>query len=149
VGKVSSINYPAGAVRVTFEDKDGIVSDELPMIAHEYEMPKVGDEVLCLFFGNSISSGVCLGRYFFDDFPPVESGPNVYFKHYLKSGEEAFTRYDSNTKTLTIKAENIVLDGNVTVTGNLQVNGSINVNDSINATGSIIDGGGNTNHHSH
>lgn len=143
VGKVSSINYPAGSVRVTFEDKDDIVSDELPMISHEYEMPEVGDGVLCLFFGNSISAGVCLGRYFFDDFPPVESGPNIYFKHYLKSGEDAFTRYDSNTKTLTIKAENIVLDGNVTITGNLQVNGSIN------ATGSIIDGGGNTNHHSH
>jgi phage baseplate assembly protein gpV len=143
VGKVSSVNYQAGAVRVTFEDKDDMVSDELPLIAHEYEMPKIGDEVACLFFGNSISAGICFSRYFFDGFPPVEFGPNIYFKHFLKACENAYMKYDSSTETLTHKAKNIVLDGDVIITGKLQVD------ESINATGSMIDGGGNTNHHSH
>jgi phage baseplate assembly protein gpV len=143
VGKVSSVNYEAGAVRVTFEDKDDMVSDELPMIAHEYEMPAVGDEVLCLFFGNSISAGICFSRYFFDGFPPVEFGPNIWFKHFLKSCLDAYMKYDSDAKTFILKSLNIALDGSVTITGNLQVNGNIH------ADGSIIDVGGNTNHHLH
>lgn len=38
---------------------------------------------------------------------------------------------------------NTTQTGNFTLTGNFQINGNIN------ATGTIIDGGGNTNHHSH
>ena len=39
--------------------------------------------------------------------------------------------------------------GNVTINGNLTVAGNLQVNGNINATGNIIDGGSNTNHHSH
>jgi phage baseplate assembly protein V len=39
--------------------------------------------------------------------------------------------------------------GDVTITGNLTVNGNLQVNGNINATGNIIDGGSNTNHHTH
>jgi phage baseplate assembly protein gpV len=143
VGTVSSINYKAGMVSVVFEDKDDMVTDDLPMLSYEYEMPEVGDKVICLFFGNSISTGICLGRYFFDGNKPVEHGKNIYFKHFLKRRENTFMRYDSNTDTITFKVSNLVIDGNLTVTGNVQVNGSIN------AKGDIIDGGSNTPHHSH
>lgn len=38
---------------------------------------------------------------------------------------------------------NVVVEGSITLTGDLQVNGNVN------ATGTVIDGGGNTAHHSH
>jgi phage baseplate assembly protein gpV len=140
VGTVSSVNYPAGTVRVCFEDKDNIVTDELPLLSFEYDMPEVGQRVLCLFLGNSIAAGVCLSRYFFDGDRPVESGRDIYYKHFFKEG---FLRYNRANRTLTIHAENVVVEGNTTIQGNLRVTGNIN------ASGSIIDAGGNTNHHSH
>ena len=33
VGKISSINYPNGTARVTYEDRDGATTGELPFIA--------------------------------------------------------------------------------------------------------------------
>jgi phage baseplate assembly protein V len=47
------------------------------------------------------------------------------------------------SKSITATAPAIALNGEVTVTGNVSVTGGIS------AEGSIIDGGGNTNHHSH
>jgi phage baseplate assembly protein V len=160
IGTVSSINYRQGKLRVCFEDQDGIVTDELPLLSFEYEMPKIGEPVLCLFLGNGISNGFCLGRYYYDKDLPVPSGygENIYYKQFLR---DAFLSYDRSSETLTIHAGNIILDGEVSITGNLKVaqnldvsgnistNGSISAAGSINAAGSIIDGGGNTNHHSH
>lgn len=125
VGVVSSINYLAGCVRVSFEDREKVVSDELPLLSFEYNMPKVGESVLCLFLGNGISNGFCLGRYYSDDNLPKTSDT------YYKDLGEAFYKYDKNTKTLTISADNIVFDGDVRISGNLNVNGNIT------ATGSI------------
>jgi phage baseplate assembly protein gpV len=140
VGKVSSINYPAGRLRVVFEDKDGIVTDELPMLNFEYEMPNVGEPVLCLFLGNGITKGFVLGRYFYASDPPVEGGygQDIYYKRFLK---DAAQKYDRVAKTMTWKAQEFVFDGNVTITGNLKVNGNINVDGNINAGGDIESGG--------
>ena len=43
VGKVSSIDYAAGLVRVAYPDKDNSVTAPLPMLCTEYNMPQVGD----------------------------------------------------------------------------------------------------------
>jgi phage baseplate assembly protein gpV len=140
VGTVSSINYPAGKVRVLLEDKDNIVTDEIPMLSYEYEMPAPGEKVLCLFLGNGISRGLCLGRYWYQKDRPPEFGKDIYHKRFMR---DATLKYDRASKTMTLTVDNLVVNGDITVNGNLQVNGSIA------ASGSIIDGGGNTNHHSH
>ena len=44
VGKVSSIDYAAGLVRVVYPDKDNSVTAPLPMLCTEYNMPKVGED---------------------------------------------------------------------------------------------------------
>lgn len=41
------------------------------------------------------------------------------------------------------------LIGNMRLEGNIEIIGSVDVSGNINASGSIIDGGGNTNHHTH
>lgn len=140
VGTVSSVNYAAGTVRVLMEDKDNIVTDELPMLSFEYEMPAIGEKVLCLFLGNGINKGLCLGRYWYQKDRPPEYGKDVYHKRFMR---DADLKYDRATKTMTLDVENLVINGNITVNGSLQVNGNIN------ATGSIIDTEGNTNHHGH
>jgi phage baseplate assembly protein gpV len=124
IGTVSSINYPAGRVRVCFTDQDKIVTDELPMLSHEYEMPNVGEMVLCLFLGNGITKGFCLGRYFYNADPPVESGKDIYFKRFMK---DATLKYDRASKTLTITSANGVFNGNIVINGNVTINGELTV----------------------
>ena len=48
LGKVSSVNYAAGMVRVVYHEKDDSVTREIPMLSDEYNMPAPGDMVLVL-----------------------------------------------------------------------------------------------------
>jgi len=117
VGKVSSIDYDKGTVRVLLEDKNNIVTGNLPYLSFEYEMPEVGESVLCLFLGNGTSRGVCLGRYFYLQDLPAQSGKDIYFKQFLR---EASLKYDRGSKTLTIDGKtNVVINGaeNVDIKG--------------------------------
>ncbi|MBP1924588.1 phage baseplate assembly protein gpV [Sedimentibacter acidaminivorans] len=63
VGQVSSINFNKSSVKVTFPDKDNIVSNYLPILNPGYYIPKIGDQVVCIFLGNGIEQGFCLGSF--------------------------------------------------------------------------------------
>ena len=125
VGKVSSVNYYNGTVKVIFEDKKNIVSNNLPCLSFEYNMPQVGDMVLCVFLGNGIKNGFCIGTYFDNSKTPQNPGKNLYYKEILG---ETVVMYDKNTKTLTITADNIVFDGNLVVNGNVNIMGNLTAN---------------------
>jgi len=133
IGHVSSANATKGTVRVVIDDQQGIVTNELPLLAGEYNMPAVGDLVLCLFLGNGISNGFCLGKYFSTVNPPPVTDPKIIYKDF---GDGSYIKYDKTSKTLTIKAD-VAIEGDLSVTGN------------ISATGTILDTLGNTNNHSH
>jgi phage baseplate assembly protein gpV len=124
IGTVSSINYEEGKLRVCFHDQDNIVTDELPMLSFEYEMPDVGETVLCLFLGNGIANGFCLGRYFYDEDTPSEYGKDIYFKRFLK---DATLKYDRSSKTLTLNADKVVFNGNLQINGKLIVTGDATI----------------------
>jgi len=116
IGRVSSVDEANGTVRVVIDDQQGIVTNELPMLAFEYDMPNVGDLVLCVFLGNGISSGVCLGRYFNNtDSPPV-TNKNIWAKDF---GDGTSIQYNKTTQELSITTEG---DLKLTVGGNLTVN---------------------------
>ncbi|MFT5871106.1 MAG: phage baseplate assembly protein gpV [Clostridium sp.] len=134
IGQVSSVDETKCTIKVKFSDKDDMISDDIPYFSFEYNMPNIGDYVACIFLGNGLQSGFCLGKYYGEDNPPPVQDKDIYYKDFFG---EASLQYDKNTKTLTIKAENIVIDGNLEVSGN------------IHSTGSIVDVTGNTNHHSH
>ena len=40
-GKISSVNYEAGTVRVVYHEKDDCVTSEIPLLSSEYMMPEV------------------------------------------------------------------------------------------------------------
>lgn len=135
VGVVSSVNEKNGTVKVVFDDKDNLVSAELPLLSHEYSIPEIKQQVLCLFLANGLQQGFCLGSFYsLISMPPVQD-KNIYYK---KFDDGTWIQYDKVTKELNINAT-----GTVNIIGNLKVQGNIN------ATGSIIDEGGNTNNHTH
>lgn len=82
-------------------------------------------------------------------------------KFFLESKKDKFTINalkeisGSASNVINLKAPTINIEGNVNIKGSLTTNGNtigqgnLQINGSINASGSIIDGGGNSNHHSH
>ncbi|MGO4890285.1 hypothetical protein ACJ2A9_21260 [Anaerobacillus sp. MEB173] len=62
VGQVNSINMNMGTVRVLFEDRDNSISNDLPVL-NSSPMPIVGQQVVCVFLGNAIKDGFCLGGF--------------------------------------------------------------------------------------
>jgi phage baseplate assembly protein V len=143
-----------------------------------YWLPDIGEQVVCLLDDNA-DSGVILGAIFSSPDPvPVDSldkchiafadGTTVEYDrgaHKMKvavvGGTLEATADISATITsplVTLKASvQVILDAPLTsCTGDLVVDGGIsslgtagNTGGNISAAGRVVDGGGNTNHHSH
>lgn len=117
VGDVSSVNPETGRVKVRFADKDNFVSKELALLDSEYNLPNVGDQVLCVFLPNGIEEGFCLNGFYSKKNPPPVTDSNLYHK---KLDDGLTITYDKATKQLTINAENpIQINGDVHVNGTL------------------------------
>ena len=101
VGKVSSIDYAAGLVRVVYPDKDNSVTAPLPMLCTEYNMPKVGDPVMVLHLSNGTEAGLVLGRYWSGNNKPPEGAEGLFRKDLGRTPGEAMIRYDGSTLTIT------------------------------------------------
>lgn len=116
-GKISSINYEDGTVRVVYPDKNNAVTVELPVLNlnGEYKMPQIDEMVLVTHLSNGSSLGIVCGSYWSSGNKPVETGEGLYRKELGIIPGEAYIKYDSKTKTVTIKAENVNFDSpNVT-----------------------------------
>ncbi|WP_019561753.1 phage baseplate assembly protein V [Caldimonas manganoxidans] len=134
-----------------------------------YALPDIDEHVVCLLDRRG-EVGVVLGSVFGQrDAVPVTGGAD---RHHIRYRDGTTIDYDRRTHRLalsvrgpvelvadgpvTVAAPSVTLDSpQVTVTGHLtaqsglQVNGPVAVDGSIDATGSIMDAGGNSNHHSH
>ena len=64
-------------------------------------------------------------------------------------GEGEAAMYDQGGNVVTLGAAGWKFNMDVEIAGNVTVTGNIEVSGNIHATGTIIDDGGNTNHHSH
>lgn len=122
VGRVSSVNPSACAARVTFEDRESVVSYELPVIVRgsqdtkDYWLPTPGEQVLCVFVPKGKSAdGFIIGSFYSDADPPPVSTPN---KRCVVFPDGTRVEYDMSTKKLTVKGD-VVIDGNLTVTGTI------------------------------
>lgn len=139
--KISEIDYDSGYVKVVLTDRDNMVSDWIPMMSQQYEMPNVGDIVTCDFTDDTCHSGFCKGKYFNEQNIPTKTGKDVFFKKLLNDAE---IEYNRQTKEMTITVNNIKLicenvrvKGNFTIKGNLLVDGDIHTNGNVTATGTI------------
>lgn len=169
IGFVSSVDYAAGTVEVTYPDMDGSVSDALPLLsafADEYFMPEPGDQVLVNHLSNGSEYGVVVGRTWDKDHKPTESGKGLFRKDFDRTGA-AFLRYDANSGELRIKAKKIVFEGDESVTTNTKTvtttassaatltspaitdNGAVTVSQSITAAADVSAGGKSLMKHTH
>ncbi len=121
IGHVSSVNEVKGTVRVVIDDQQEIVTDDLPLLSNEYNLPNVGDLVLCVFLGNGISSGFCLGKYFYEGNPPPVADKSIWAKDF---GDGTSIQYNKSTKKLSIVTEG---DLELNVGGNLTINVAGNI----------------------
>jgi phage baseplate assembly protein V len=149
LGRVSSVNAAEATVRVVFEDRDNMVSHDLPVIVantlknKDYYMPDIGESVVCIFLPNGISRGFVLGAVYSEVDRPAVSSPE---KRQIRFADGAVVEYDRQTRTMTVNTSGKV---NITAAQGISITGNVSVSGNIHASGSIIDSGGNTNHHSH
>ncbi|MEK4849708.1 phage baseplate assembly protein V [Paenibacillus sp. FSL H7-0756] len=133
IGRVSTANPAAGSVRVTFADRDDMVSGELPVLTpggwgKGNAVPLPGERVVCAFLNHARSAGFCLGSYFADDGEPsgTQDQRGVWFE------DGSYVYYDRTAQTLTVKSS-----GGVRIEGDLTVTGKVSAS-------SVHDGGGRT-----
>ena len=92
IGKVSSVDYGSGMIKVTYPDLDNSVTDDLPYLTFndEYKMPKVGASVLVVHLSNGSAMGIVAGTYWNSSHRPPVSGKGVYRKDLAQAIGEAF-----------------------------------------------------------
>lgn len=127
IGEVSSIDPARCTARVIFDDENSMVTYDLPIMQRnslgnrDYQMPDIGDDVLCLFRSDGFEDGVIIGSFYAGDVEPPETTADrrtVVFK----DGTRICYDRAAHTLTVTIAGTEIVFD---------QQNGSITVPDSV------------------
>lgn len=124
-GVISSVNPSKATARVTFADRDNLVSYDLPVLQHNsgsvkfYSMPSVGQPVLCLFLGTGMENGFIVGSFYTDENPPPTTDANIHLMKFASG----LIQYDAGSNSLTI-----VAPGGVNITGNVIVQGDVVAN---------------------
>jgi len=149
VGRVSTVNLAAATARVTFADRDGLVSMELPVLqgsvqgAAAYLLPAPGERVLCLFLGTGVEQGFIVGSFYDEDNAPPASGQVIY----LQVAEDCFVLVNKETKEIIVSTSgqvSITAAGGVSITGDVTVTGDVTAN-GISLTGHVhVETGGTT-----
>lgn len=79
VGIVNSIDPQKGTARVRFPDDDDVISYDLQVLHRntfrnkDYNMPDIGEDVLCLFLANGLADGFVLGSVYAGEVIPPEA----------------------------------------------------------------------------
>lgn len=115
---VVSVVYPERhSARVTFPDKDDVVSAELPILTpcgsqnKSYSLPDVGESVICLFSSNDDLSGTgfILGARYDDKNPPAVNSQDITRRDF-KDG--TFIQFDRAKSELRIECKgDVIING--------------------------------------
>ena len=98
IGKISSINYEKGTARVTYPDRGGSTTPEIPFPSWFYWMPKPEDQVLVAHLQNGPASAVILCPFWNDSLRPTEGFEGLYKQEYAREQGKAGERYDATTE---------------------------------------------------
>lgn len=111
VGVVSSTDSKNATARVYFEDRDDVVSFDLPVITKgtmetkDYWMPVVNEQVVCLFLANDPSTGFIVGSPYSESDKPIsaihDAGMN---KRGIYIDAENYIEWDADHKEFVISA---------------------------------------------
>lgn len=150
IGKISTIDYPKGIAKITYEDKGDSTTAFFSFLAWQYWMPNIGDQVMVAHLSNGSCAATILGPVWHDDHRPPEGFKGLYRKDFNREYGKAFERYDHNTGVYSIKI------GATTVTikadGSIQIEApaGININTpQITVTGDVVAGGISLDNHTH
>jgi phage baseplate assembly protein gpV len=113
IGRVSSVDYESGMVRVTYRDKDDSVTINLPTMNFndEYRMPEPGQDVVVAHLSNGSSRGVLLGTVWNKKNIPTETGEKLYRKDFSREKDAAYVKYSDATGEYLVKAANVHING--------------------------------------
>ncbi|MDU9392154.1 phage baseplate assembly protein V [Pseudomonas sp. zfem002] len=170
-GEVSAVDYLTCRIRVRLDDRDGVESYWLNVPQRNSQgtkrrplMPEIGEQVAVLLDDDGVGGVYLGGVYSTAEPPPIVDEDTDYVRY----SDGTVVSYDraagvmnvENVGELAVRcARGVTLETGepvivkapavnlqvpqVTLDGNLQVNGDIS------ATGTVMDAGGNSNHHSH
>jgi phage baseplate assembly protein V len=130
LGEISSIDPGRGTARVVFDDEDGLVSYDLPVLQrntlknHDFAMPDIGEDAIVLFFGEGQEDGVIIGSIYAGEVTPPESTEN---RRTVVFDDDTRVCYDrqEHKLTVTIEGTEIVFnrqDGSITVPNAVTIN---------------------------
>lgn len=108
-GKISSIDYAAGAANIALQERENQVIQGVPFLSMCYEMPKPGDVVAALFeeIDGQIGKGIVLGKLFLDGNKPGEIGADIFYKQFA---DGAGVKYTPEKKELEVRVKKVVVD---------------------------------------
>lgn len=148
IGFVTSRMPEKMRVRVRLPDTvtSPLVTDWLPVVCPRasgdmvYDLPDVGDQVLCIFLPNGMERGFVLGAMYGGNNPPVTS-PDKYHRtfkdgttlEYDRSSHKLTANVQGKvnitaTETVTITAPTILLQGAISTTNQSGGTGSVSMN---------------------
>lgn len=103
VGEVVGVDEKRGSVRVVFDDADGVVSYDLPVLFEKthadkcIHMPDMGEHVTCVFLPNGQEEGFVLGAFYSKgDAVPVASRD----KRHVRFKDGSWFEYDRSSHKL-------------------------------------------------
>ena len=143
VGVVHSINPVKCTARVTFPDDDEIVSHDLQILHRntyrnkDYNMPDIGEDVLCLFLSSGLAEGFILGSVYAGEITPTENTEDKRTVVFSDGSRFSYDRkthqFDAQIEGTTIKANrqdievNTPNDVKVTAANTVTITGTNNV----------------------
>lgn len=170
-GEVTAVDYMTCRIRVRLDDRDGVESYWLNVPQRNSQgtkrrplMPEIGEQVAVLLDADGVG-GVYLGGIYSTAEPPP-----IVDEHtdYVRYSDGTVVSYDqaagvmelNNIGDLVLKCgRGVTLKSGQPVIVNapsaelkiplVKLDGNLQVNGNINATGTIMDVGGNSNHHFH
>lgn len=115
IGEVCEVDYAKGMARVVFDDDDSIVSNYLQVIHtntydnHDYAMPDIGEDVVCIFLSSGMEEGFILGSIYAGEITPPETSKD---KRTVVFSDETKVSYDRALHELTIVIEGTKITAN-------------------------------------
>jgi len=133
IGKISSINFPNGTARVTYEDKDDSTTSEMPFLVfgRQYWHPEVGAQVLVIHLSNGTCAAVILGTVWHDGHKPIEGFEGLDRRDYCNTPGKAVERYDEKSEDYTLR-----ITGDITIGSTKSITLQVGENAAVQISGS-------------
>jgi len=170
-GEVTALDHQTCRLRVRLDDRDGLQTYWLNIPQRNTQgtqrrplMPEIGEQVAVLLDADGVG-GVCLGGIYSTAEPPPVVDEDTEFVRY---SDGTVAKYDRASGVMTLECVGevtlksggaIIINavGRVVLKANsatleipqINVNGDLRIRGDVYASGTILDAGGNSNHHQH